>query len=525
MDGKWGQLALLSFVVFFILAALLLIRKNLRKTAVLPLVLWSVYTALLLMLTLLGRGHVAHPMAYFMEGWDLFEPDTEIDLDTTYNLLMFIPWSLLGCLSFARHKKPLAVGLQLSLTGMLFSAFIEGMQLVTYRGACQLSDVVYNTISAILGVLLFLSVSMRQQRNNVLMLFCLFFLCGCGKQKSGMVELFPVEGREAVSLVEARTDEPEPTPAEERGEVVLATPTPSEPVNHFFWAPERLETIPKYYFDSMANGGRLVSFFYMTSDIMEYDENKRTLEKRAFIYLPPGYDETKKYDIMYMMHGGGGNESWLLGAPGQLQGFKNVVDHAITDKRIKPLIIVCPTYNNAAYGSKFTGGQAMAMKLCGVFYKELMNDLVPAVERHYSTYAEGKTDPESLRASREHRCFGGFSNGSVATWYVFAHGTDYFAYFMPMSCGAQLPEIDLDAIAMNLDPDSFFIYVMTGTRDFAYSHDSGRAQDMADSPYYKKYSATERGNFVFRAAEGYTHSDVAAREYIYNGMQFFFGYG
>ena len=356
------------------------------------------------------------------------------------------------------------------------------------------------------------------------LLGCLL-LSGCGKKK-GLVELFPVEGAEPVNVVDTmEMQEPVYEDMELPADTMIATPTPAEPVNHYFWAPDVLETIPKYYFDSVADGGRLVSFFYMTYDIMNYDDKSQMLEKRAFVYLPPGYDENKKYDIMYMMHGGGGNESWLLGSPDKLQGFKNVVDHAIIDKKVKPLIIVCPTYNNAAYGAKFTGGQPMAMKLCGVYYKELMNDLIPSVERHYSTYAEGKTDYESLKASREHRCFGGFSNGSVATWYVYAHCTDIIAYFMPMSCGAPLPEIDLNGIAMNLDPDSYFIYLMTGTKDFAYSHDSGRAQEMAASPYYNEYSVTDRGNFVFRAGNGYTHSDVAAREYIYNGMQFFFGYG
>ena len=49
---------------------------------------------------------------------------------------------------------------------------------------------------------------------------------------------------------------------------------------------------------------------------------------------------------------------------------------------------------------------------------------------------------------------------------------------------------------------------------------------MRNSPYYREYSSpSDIGNFVYRTGKGYVHGDIAAREYIYNGIQFFFGYG
>ena len=44
------------------------------------------------------------------------------------------------------------------------------------------------------------------------------------------------------------------------------------------------------------------------------------------------------------------------------------------------------------------------------FQKELAEDLIPAVETAYKTYAE-TVDPAGLKASRLHRGFGGFSMG------------------------------------------------------------------------------------------------------------------
>ena len=112
--------------------------------------------------------------------------------------------------------------------------------------------------------------------------------------------------------------------------------------------------------------------------------------------------------------------------------FKYVIDHAIEDGKIQPLIIVLPTYNNTS--GEDSGNYSLALQLTDQFHNELLNDLVPAVESKYSTYAEDTTS-DGLIASRDHRGFGGFSMGSVNTWCTFWYGLGYFRYFMPMSGG------------------------------------------------------------------------------------------
>ena len=67
-----------------------------------------------------------------------------------------------------------------------------------------------------------------------------------------------------------------------------------------------------------------------------------------------------------------------------------------------------------------------------VFHNEYANDLIPAVESRFSTYAE-TTDRAGIVASRDHRAFGGFSLGSVTTWYIFEHCFDLQRFFLPMS--------------------------------------------------------------------------------------------
>lgn len=70
---------------------------------------------------------------------------------------------------------------------------------------------------------------------------------------------------------------------------------------------------------------------------------------------------------------------------------------------IDPMIVVTPSYN---YGQP-TPDYADADPYCRALPIELVNDLIPAVEGRYHTYAE-TTDREGIEVSRSHRAIGGF---------------------------------------------------------------------------------------------------------------------
>ena len=150
---------------------------------------------------------------------------------------------------------------------------------------------------------------------------------------------------------------------------------------------------------------------------------------------------------------------------------------------MRPLIIVCPTYNNTNANGPDSNSFSLAMKLTENYHHELMNDLIPAVEGTYSTFAASiRTD--DLVASRDHRGFGGFSMGSVTTWRTFQYGLDYFHYFLPMSCGTSLNDNEVFAAAEGRNPNDYFVFVMTGTNDFAHSYDEARVNLIKGSGYF-----------------------------------------
>lgn len=274
--------------------------------------------------------------------------------------------------------------------------------------------------------------------------------------------------------------------------------------------PAGLEEIPSDYYSQADRQGTLEELNYETYESFSYEEKTQKLNKRAIVYLPYGYNENEQYNIFYLMHGGWSDETTTLGTPDSPNQMKNVVDHAIEDGRMQPMIIVCPTYNNTS--SDDSSNFSLAMDLTRNYYNELLNDLIPAAEGKYHTYADS-TSAGDLAASREHRGFGGFSMGSVATWWTFRNCLDYFKYFMPMSCGAVLDDEYIFKAARGYSQNDYFVFIMTGTDDFAYSYDNDRVDKMRSSEYF-----TEGRNFAYRVKDGYSHDGLASMEYTYNGL-------
>jgi hypothetical protein len=286
--------------------------------------------------------------------------------------------------------------------------------------------------------------------------------------------------------------------------------------------PQDIQKIPDGYFDPSPQPGTLQELTYQTYESFSYRQKSRTLQKRAIVYLPYGYQKDQPYDVFYLMHGGGGDETATLGTSPRPSRFKNVIDHAVAAGDIRPLIIVCPTYNNTNENGRDSNSFSLAMQLTENFPNELLNDLIPAVEGRYRTFA-ATTRREDVIASRDHRGFGGFSMGSVATWRTFQYALDEFRYFLPMSCGTTLNDEQIFAAASGRRPQDYFVFVMTGTSDFAYSYDQSRTQRMGASRFFVDADRSANGNFAFRVKQGYSHGGPSAMEYTYNGMKAFWG--
>ncbi|MGM9642434.1 MAG: esterase, partial [Eubacteriales bacterium] len=110
--------------------------------------------------------------------------------------------------------------------------------------------------------------------------------------------------------------------------------------------PDILSEIPGEYYSRASEQGYLEELLYDTYESFSYGSENKPLTKRAIVYLPYGYSDENKYNVLYLMHGGWSNETGILGVPENPSDFKNVIDNAIENGVFAPLIIVCPTYNN-----------------------------------------------------------------------------------------------------------------------------------------------------------------------------------
>ena len=264
-------------------------------------------------------------------------------------------------------------------------------------------------------------------------------------------------------------------------------------------------------------------YFYYANHTKDYAGNGENITKTAYIYLPYGYDgndtETR-YNILYLMHGWGGRAGEYFGAEQQRNLFDNLIEKGDTP----PLIIVSASFYHDGSDRDFSS----SITAFRAFHNEFENDLMPAVEGTYHTYAASAED-EDLRASRDHRAFGGFSLGSVTTWLQLCHEYDYIRYFLPMSgsswyygtYGDFQIEKNVDFIEQlvkenNLDERSYFIYHAVGTNDAVKS----QSIDMANEMLIREIFTPE--HYVFYQKEGGYHDFNAVMEYLYNALPLFF---
>lgn len=348
---------------------------------------------------------------------------------------------------------------------------------------------------------------MKKYKRLAAILAVMIIAAGCGTDRSGTERSRSGSG-------EVRETEKE----EARDDAVRMEERNDEAVTNAK-LPEELAQIPEDYFEDSEYPGTLVELWYDTYESMTYEEHSQVLHKRAIVYLPYGYSGQEKYNVFYLMHGGWSDETVYLGTPDRPAAFKNVLDHGIAAGEIQPMIVVCPTYNNTS--TEDSGDYSLAIRLTENYHRELINDLIPAVEGAYSTYAEDTTI-EGIRASRDHRAFAGFSMGSVATWRTFQYCLDSFRYFMPSSGnltsdGAYMASMVKEAGYTWKD---FFIFAASGTNDFAYASFKNQIEAMTEAGDGTfRYADQEKdGNLYFLEQEGGTHSGEYAMEYFYNGL-------
>jgi enterochelin esterase family protein len=202
-----------------------------------------------------------------------------------------------------------------------------------------------------------------------------------------------------------------------------------------------------------------------------YHSATANMQRRMQVYTPAGYEDSGgKYPVLYLLHGGGGDELEWVNQGRALQ----ILDNLIAQGKAKPMIVVMPyghIEKSAALGAivaptpapaeayVFRPGKGGPSRVAsGQYEKSLVNDIVPYVEKHYRVIA----DPE-------HRAIAGLSMGGLNTLRTTLTNPGMFDYIGVFSAGLwsqMAPDLDFDkqfAVLKKSNPK--FYYVGVGTAD------------------------------------------------------------
>src|SRR5262245_28140109 len=73
-------------------------------------------------------------------------------------------------------------------------------------------------------------------------------------------------------------------------------------------------------------------------ETVEYDSKTVGVKRKARVYTPPGYTKDKKYPVLYLLHGIGGDENeWARGGAPDV-----ILDNLYADKKAVPMVVVMP---------------------------------------------------------------------------------------------------------------------------------------------------------------------------------------
>ena len=294
---------------------------------------------------------------------------------------------------------------------------------------------------------------------------------------------------------------------------------------------DSIKDLPPRHKDPATQKGNVDKLYYKTKGIREEE-----YEKYCFVYTPFGYDETKAYDIVYLLHGMedvcdncfykggfkdvGGEPTWK----------KYMMDCMIQQKESRPFIVAAVEWYPDA--GKFETDRTIAFESMKNFPNELTKDIIPAVEAKYHGYSNFKTDPESLIATRDHRAVLGWSAGSMTTWEIIRQKAEYFRFYNPESGGANFngqsddfagnAAILADSLReKGLSAKDLVIFMTTGDEDFTCESMNGLAKELKNHKDLFVFDGDDP-NCAYLVLPGGNHHTWFRRIYQYNALLTFF---
>lgn len=147
----------------------------------------------------------------------------------------------------------------------------------------------------------------------------------------------------------------------------------------------------------------------------------RSNGERFHVYTPPGYSESSPegYPVLYLAHGGGQDDaSWTSREEDWGGSADLILNNAIAEGRIEPMVVVMPDTSGCAGLSPVTpGGDGGCQDL-------FRDTLIPYVDVNYN-----------VRADRDNRALAGLSQGGIVAFNVGFGNLDLFSHMFSYGSG------------------------------------------------------------------------------------------
>ena len=181
----------------------------------------------------------------------------------------------------------------------------------------------------------------------------------------------------------------------------------------------------------------------------------------AIVYLPPNYmmNFDKKYPVFYLISGTTDTEEVYY----KVGRVNYILDNLLAKKAAKEMIIVLPYGNPTKLLAAPAANGAPQTRFGGdVFSKDLINDLMPFIEKNYRTIN-----------NKDHRAIGGFSRGGNQALFNGLSNLDKFSYLCSYSSFTSTDIAGVYDQADDTNKKIRLFWLGVGTDDFLY----GNARD------------------------------------------------
>ena len=227
-----------------------------------------------------------------------------------------------------------------------------------------------------------------------------------------------------------------------------------------------------------------------------YKDSTNDMIRRMYVYTPAGYnpnDKRTKYPVLYLLHGGGGDEdAWST-----LGRTRQIMDNLIAEGKAEPMLVVMPNGNPSEYAART---QMLPTKEGLTFasgfdnYESMTNDIVPYIEANYNVIT-----------NRKGRAVAGLSMGGGQSFYIGFRHIDKFANIGIFSSGLLGGSVGAGAFDAEKEMPGIYtntkkynnldlLYISCGTEDNRIDGTEKVVAEMRDKGYNVTYETYPGGH-------------------------------